>query len=93
MVGNVKLRRIIAKSDFSRIFQQKENFFENLTRGCHGNMFVGVTSKSTNLAKITLKPGHMTIPIKFNKLKRGPFKLYLNLNQNDSPRSEKLIKR
>ena len=54
MVGNVKLMRIIVKSDFSRIFQQKENFFENLTRGCHGNMFVGVTSKSTNRDKITL---------------------------------------
>ena len=49
MVGKVKLRRIIAKSDFSRIFQQKENFFENLTRGCHGNMFVGVTSTITLL--------------------------------------------
>ena len=54
MVENVKLRLIIDKIDFSRIFQQKENIFENLTRGCHGNMFVGVTSKSTNLAKIAL---------------------------------------
>ena len=57
MVEKVKLRQIIAKIDFSRIFHQKdffEFFFENLTCGCHGNMFVGVTSKSTNLAKITL---------------------------------------
>ena len=54
MVENVKLRRIFANIDFSRIFQQKENFFNNLTRGCHANMFVGVTSKSTNVAKITL---------------------------------------
>ena len=54
MIENVKLRRIIAKIDFSRIFQQKENFFENLTPGCYGNTFVGVTSKSTNLAKIAL---------------------------------------
>ena len=54
MVENVKLRQIIAKSDFSRILQQQENFFENLTSGCHGYAFVGVTSKSTNLAKITL---------------------------------------
>ena len=54
MIENVKLRRIIAKIDFSRIFQQKENFFEGLTPGCHGNSFVGVTSKSTNLAKIAL---------------------------------------
>ena len=28
--------------------------FENLTSGCHGYAFVGVMSKSTNLAKITL---------------------------------------
>ena len=54
MVENIKLRRVIAKIDFSRIFQQKENFFENLTCGCHGNMFVRVTSIYTNLAKITL---------------------------------------
>ena len=54
MIEKVKLRRIIAKIDISRIFHQKEIFFENLTCGCHGNTFVGVTSKSTNLAKITL---------------------------------------
>ena len=53
MVGNVKLSQIIAKIDFLRIFQQKENFWENLTSGCHGNAFVGIKSKSTNLAKIT----------------------------------------
>ena len=53
MVGNVKLSQIIAKIDFLRIFQQKENFWENLTSGCHGNAFVGITSKSTNLAKIS----------------------------------------
>ena len=54
MVEKVKLRRIIAKIDFSRMFYQKENCFENLRCGCHGNMFVGVMSKSSNLAKITL---------------------------------------
>ena len=54
MIENVKLRQIIAKNNFPGIFQQKENFNENLTSGCHGNMFVEVTSKSTNLAKITL---------------------------------------
>ena len=53
MVENVKLRHIIAKKDFPRIFQQEENFFENLTSGYHGNAFGGVTSKSTYLAKIT----------------------------------------
>ena len=54
MVENVKLRQIIIKIDFLRIFQQKYYFFENRTSGCHGNVFVGVTSKSSNLAKITL---------------------------------------
>ena len=54
MIENVKLRQIIAKIDFLRMFQQKNNFGENLASGCHGNTFVGVTSKSTNLAKITL---------------------------------------
>ena len=54
MVENVKLRQIIVKNDFPRISQQKENYFENLTSGCHGYAFVGVTSKSTNLDKITL---------------------------------------
>ena len=54
MVQNVKFRHIFAKIDFSRIFQQKEHFFENLTCVCYGNTFLGVTSKSTNLAKITL---------------------------------------
>ena len=54
MIENVKLRQVIAKNNFPGIFQQKENFSENLTSGCHGNMFVGVTSKSTILAKITL---------------------------------------
>ena len=53
MVEKVKLRRTIAKIDFFLNFHQKENFFENLTCGCHGNTFVGLTSKSTNLAKIT----------------------------------------
>ena len=54
MVENVKLRQLIAKIDFLRISQQKKNFGENLTSSCHGNTFVGVTLKSTNLAKITL---------------------------------------
>ena len=84
MVENVKLRRIIANIDFSRIFQQKENFFENLTRGCHGNTFVGVSSKSTNLAKIALLVSMETWSHdnsdKFNKLKRGTFKLHLTKN-------------
>ena len=44
----------MTKIDFPRIFQQKENFFENLTSSCHSNTFVGVTSKSTDVAKITL---------------------------------------
>ena len=54
MVENVKLRQIIAKINFLCIFQQKANFGENWTSGRHGNMLVGVTSKSTYLAKITL---------------------------------------
>ena len=54
MVENVKLRQISAKIDFLRILQQKENFFEDLTSGCHGNMFVRVTSNSTSLAEIIL---------------------------------------
>ena len=54
MIENVKLRQIIAKIDFLRVFQQQNNFVENLASGCHGNTFVGVRSKSTNLAKITL---------------------------------------
>ena len=54
MIENVKLRQIIAKKNFPEILQQKENFSENLTSGCHGNTFVWVTSKSTNLAKIAL---------------------------------------
>ena len=60
MIENVKLREIIAKNNFPGIFQQKENFSENLTSGCHGNKFVGVTSKSTNLAKITLSVSMVT---------------------------------
>ena len=47
------LGKEIAKIDFSRIFQQKKNCWESLTSGCNDNTFVGVTSKSTNLAKIT----------------------------------------
>ena len=54
MVENVKFRQIIAKNEFPRIFQQNEKFFEKRTSGCRGYAFVGVTSKSTNLAKITL---------------------------------------
>ena len=54
MIENVKLRQTVAKNIFPSIFPQKENFSENQTSGCHGNMFVRVTSKSTNLAKITL---------------------------------------
>ena len=54
MIENVTLRQIIAKNNFPGIFQQKDNFSENLTSGCHGNTFVGVTSNSTNLATIPL---------------------------------------
>ena len=54
MVENLKLRQIIAKIDFLRIFQQNKHNWENLTSGCHGNTFVGVMSKSTNLANIAL---------------------------------------
>ena len=54
MEENVKLRQIIGNIDFQSIFQQKENFGENLTFGCHDNELVGVTLKSPNLAKITL---------------------------------------
>ena len=54
MVENVKLKQIITKIGFLRIFQQQKNFGENLIFGCHGNTFVGVTFKSTNLVKITL---------------------------------------
>ena len=54
MVEKVKLKQIIAKIVFLRIFHQKQIFFENLICGYHGNAFVGATSKSTNLAKITL---------------------------------------
>ena len=39
---------------FSRIFQQNESFGKYMTSGCHGNTFVGIMSKSTNLAKIAL---------------------------------------
>ena len=70
---------------------------ENLITGCHGNAFGRALSKSTNLAKIS---GHMTIPIKKIKTSKGvPFRYilqklvlkYLDSNQNDSCRSEKLI--
>ena len=54
MVENVKLKQIIAKIDLPRIVQRKDNFFGNLTSSCHGNAFVGVTSKSTDLAKIAI---------------------------------------
>ena len=54
MVEKLKLKQIIANIDFLCIFQQKDNFGENRTSGCHGNALVGVTSKSTNLVKITL---------------------------------------
>ena len=54
MIENVKLRQIIGKKKIPGIFQQKDNFSENLTSGCHGNTFVGVQSKSTNLAKVIL---------------------------------------
>ena len=54
MVEKVKLRQIKAQIYFLRIFQQKYNFGENLTSRCHGYAFVGVMSKSTNLAKITV---------------------------------------
>ena len=67
MVENVKLRQIIAK-----IYSTKKLLWGQSDIGLHGNTFVGVTSKSTNLAKIMF-PGDMTIPIKFNKLERGTF--------------------
>ena len=64
------------------IFQEffNENiFFLNLTFGCYV-VIVGVTSKPTDLPKslswFPWKPGHMTIPITFNKLKRGTVKLH-----------------
>ena len=40
MVENVKLRQIIAKIDFLWICHQEDNVLENLTSGCHGNLFV-----------------------------------------------------
>ena len=39
---------------FSKNFSTKKNFRENLTSSCHGNTFIGVMSKSTNVAKIPL---------------------------------------
>ena len=51
---HVKLRQTIDKIEFLRIVQQKENVLENLTSACHDHTFVRVTSKSLNLAKITL---------------------------------------
>ena len=48
------MRQIIGKIDFPRLIQEKNTFFENKTFSCHGNVFVGVTSKSRNLAKIAL---------------------------------------
>ena len=47
MVENVKLRQLMAKLDFLRIFQQKKNFGENLSSISYVNTFVGVSSKST----------------------------------------------
>ena len=61
----------IPKIDFFRNSQEKEK--DSLTFGCHGDAFVRVTSKPTNLAKITFlfcfpwKSGHMTLPIIFFK--------------------------
>ena len=85
-----------------RIFQQKENFWVNLTSGCHGNAFVRVPSKSTNLARITLLVSMETWShdSSYNNLinwKGEPFSYiiqktalsYLNSNQNDSSRFEK----
>ena len=57
MIENVKLRQIIAENNFPGIFQQKENFSENLTSSCHGNTFVGVTSKSGTGSKNRDCPG------------------------------------
>ena len=54
MVENIKLRQIIAKIDFMIILQQKREFWEQLTSSCNGNMFVGVMSKPTDRAKISL---------------------------------------
>ena len=45
---------IIYQENGRKCFKQKENFIENLTSGCHGYVFVGVPSKSTNLVKFTL---------------------------------------
>ena len=84
MVENVKLRQIIAQIDFSRIFQQNENSFENLSPSCHGNASVRVMSNSTNLAKISLLVSMETWSHgnsdKMYKLKRGTFKLHLTKN-------------
>ena len=87
------------------MFQQKKNFWENLRSGCHGNTFVRVTSKSINLAKITLLVSMETwshetsnkIPQTQKRNLLATFykktaSEYLNSNQNDSSRSENLIK-
>ena len=36
-------KRVICQMKGALTSGQKENSFENLTCGCHGNMFVGVT--------------------------------------------------
>ena len=86
-----------------RIFQQqKKIFLESLTPACHGNTFIGTSSKihkscqNHSLGFL----GHMTIPKRFNNLKEDPLSYilqktaleYLNSKQNDSSRSEKLMK-
>ena len=105
IVENVKLRQIIAKIDFLLTFQQKENVFENLTSGCHGNAFFGVTSKSTQFATINFLVSMETLShdnsdkikqIQKRNLWATSYKKtaleYLSSNQNDSFRSEKLMK-
>ena len=84
MVEHVKLRQIIAKIDFLRIFQQKENFLRNQTSGCHGNTCVGVTSNSTDPAEtailVTMETRSYDNSKKINKLKKGIFKLHPTKN-------------
>ena len=57
------VRQIIAKNNFPGIFQQTENFSENLPSSCHGNTFVRVTSKTKEhrggRTRGTSQPGHL----------------------------------
>ena len=104
MVENVKLRQIIAKNDFLRIFQQKKIFLENLTSGCHGNMFVRISQNPQILPKSLLVSMETWSHDNSDKVQQTQKRNllatfykktaleYLNSNQNDSSRSENLIK-